>query len=126
MICPSVPHQSERLEPAQALSLDVDKGTLGAALDFYTKGELLEGDNQYYCEAVGAKVLSNSLITQASPPPLTPPFTPLPLMTCVASHSTLLTFEGRIRNQEMYVFGISSCLPMPLAYESHPELFAKP
>ena len=56
VICPSVSHQSERLEPAQALSLDVDKGTLGAALDFYTKGELLEGDNQYYCEAVGAKV----------------------------------------------------------------------
>ena len=25
VICPSVPHQSERLEPAQALSLDVDK-----------------------------------------------------------------------------------------------------
>ena len=27
VICPSVPHQSERLEPAQALSLDVDKVT---------------------------------------------------------------------------------------------------
>ena len=27
VICPSVPHQSERLEPAQALSLDVDKAS---------------------------------------------------------------------------------------------------
>ena len=31
------------------------QGTLAAALDFYTKGELLEGDNQYFCEAVGKK-----------------------------------------------------------------------
>ena len=27
VICPSVPHHSERLEPAQALSLDVDKAS---------------------------------------------------------------------------------------------------
>ena len=70
VICPSVPHQSERLEPAQALSLDVDKGTLGAALDFYTKGELLEGDNQYYCEAVGTKVSLPSVSPLQGPAPI--------------------------------------------------------
>ena len=31
VICPSVPHQSERLEPAQALSLDVDKARISIA-----------------------------------------------------------------------------------------------
>ncbi len=37
------------------------QGTLAAALDFYTKGELLEGDNQYFCEAVGKKARLQSL-----------------------------------------------------------------
>lgn len=79
VICPSVPHQSERLEPAQALSLDVDKGTLGAALDFYTKGELLEGDNQYYCEAVGTKVTRCRLALSASLNPAGSDMQPVPL-----------------------------------------------
>lgn len=75
-----MPHQSERLEPAQALSLDVDKGTLGAALDFYTKGELLEGDNQYYCEAVGTKVTSHRRIlsTHSASPCLLRPVPNIP------------------------------------------------
>ncbi len=38
------------------------QGTLAAALDFYTKGELLEGDNQYFCEAVGKKARLHSLM----------------------------------------------------------------
>jgi len=40
----------------------VRQGTLAAALDFYTKGELLEGDNQYFCEAVGKKARLHSLM----------------------------------------------------------------
>ena len=67
MICPSVDHASERLEPAQALSLDVDRGSLGAALDSYTKGELLEGDNQYFCEAAGKKVPRQALSKPLKP-----------------------------------------------------------
>ncbi len=32
------------------------KGSLEQSLGFYTQGELLEGDNQYFCEKVGRKV----------------------------------------------------------------------
>ena len=39
------------------ISLDVrGKKNLEESLDFYCQGELMEGDNQYYCEEVGKKV----------------------------------------------------------------------
>ena len=39
------------------ISLDVvNKRTLEESLDFYCQGELMEGDNQYFCEEVGRKV----------------------------------------------------------------------
>ena len=39
------------------LSLDVrGKQTLEDSLDLYVQGELMEGDNQYYCEEASQKV----------------------------------------------------------------------
>ncbi len=39
------------------ISLDVrGKKNLEESLDFYCQGELMEGDNQYFCEEVGKKV----------------------------------------------------------------------
>lgn len=39
------------------LSLDVrGKQTLEESLDLYVQGELMEGDNQYFCEEAGQKV----------------------------------------------------------------------
>jgi hypothetical protein len=39
------------------LSLEVrGKKNLEESLDFYVQGELLEGDNQYYCEEIEKKV----------------------------------------------------------------------
>lgn len=39
------------------MSLDVrGKQTLEESLDFYVQGELMEGDNQYFCEELGKKV----------------------------------------------------------------------
>ena len=41
------------------ISLDVrGKRTLEESLDFYCQGELMEGDNQYFCEEAGKKVPS--------------------------------------------------------------------
>lgn len=39
------------------ISLDVvNKRSLEESLDFYCQGELMEGDNQYFCEEAGKKV----------------------------------------------------------------------
>ncbi len=39
------------------ISLDVvNKRSLEESLDFYCQGELMEGDNQYFCEEAGRKV----------------------------------------------------------------------
>lgn len=44
------------------LSLEVrGKRNLEESLDFYVSGELMEGDNQYYCEEIGRKVEPGSL-----------------------------------------------------------------
>lgn len=41
------------------ISLDVvNKRSLEESLDFYCQGELMEGDNQYFCEEAGRKVLA--------------------------------------------------------------------
>ena len=57
IICKSVPHRSEKEEEFYQISLDVrGKASLEESLDFYVQGELMEGDNQYFCEDVGKKV----------------------------------------------------------------------
>ena len=40
-----------------ALSVTVKNETLQESLDQYVKGELLEGDNAYFCEKCGEKVI---------------------------------------------------------------------
>lgn len=52
------------------ISLDVvNKRSLEESLDFYCQGELMEGDNQYFCEEVGRKVALIALLTSAHIPP---------------------------------------------------------
>ena len=43
--------------PDMQMSLDVrGKRTLEESLNFYVQGELMEGDNQYFCEDAQQKV----------------------------------------------------------------------
>lgn len=49
-ICKDCPHRYEREEPFFALNLTVKNATLQDSLDQFVKGELLEGDNAYFCE----------------------------------------------------------------------------
>ena len=46
----------EREEAFTALNLTVKNATLQDSLDQFVKGELLEGDNAYYCEKCAEKV----------------------------------------------------------------------
>ncbi|XP_068228806.1 LOW QUALITY PROTEIN: ubiquitin carboxyl-terminal hydrolase 24-like [Palaemon carinicauda] len=55
-ICQDCPHRYEREEPFLALNLTVTKcHDLQDSLDQFVKGELLEGDNAYYCEKCNQK-----------------------------------------------------------------------
>ncbi|XP_014661859.1 PREDICTED: ubiquitin carboxyl-terminal hydrolase 24-like [Priapulus caudatus] len=54
-ICKDCPHRYEREETFAALNLTVKTGCLQDSLAQYVKGELLEGDNAYYCEKCGTK-----------------------------------------------------------------------
>ncbi len=46
------------------ISLDVrGKKNLEESLDFYCQGELMEGDNQYFCEEIAKKVKAACLET---------------------------------------------------------------
>ncbi|XP_046339329.2 ubiquitin carboxyl-terminal hydrolase 24-like isoform X2 [Haliotis rufescens] len=54
-ICKDCPHRYEREEAFIALNLTVKNATLQDSLDQFVKGELLEGDNAYYCEKCGEK-----------------------------------------------------------------------
>ncbi|EIE24996.1 hypothetical protein COCSUDRAFT_46553 [Coccomyxa subellipsoidea C-169] len=57
IICRSVNYRSEKEEDFYQISLDVrGKKNLEESLDFYCQGELMEGDNQYFCEQAGKKV----------------------------------------------------------------------
>ncbi|KAL3156421.1 hypothetical protein ABBQ38_000732 [Trebouxia sp. C0009 RCD-2024] len=57
IICKGLPYRSEKEEEFYQLSLDVrGKQTLEESLDLYVQGELMEGDNQYFCEEAGQKV----------------------------------------------------------------------
>ena len=56
-ICKDCPHYSERQEPFLAISLQVkNKNSVQDGLKFYVEGEMLEGDNAYYCEQCEKKV----------------------------------------------------------------------
>lgn len=49
------------------LSLDVrGKQTLEESLDLYVQGELMEGDNQYFCEEASQKVTLAPLCLSSS------------------------------------------------------------
>ncbi|KAK3259359.1 Ubiquitin carboxyl-terminal hydrolase 24 [Cymbomonas tetramitiformis] len=57
IISRSCPHRSEREEDFSGLSVDVrNKRTLEESLSSYVQGDLLEGDNQYFCEGCKQKV----------------------------------------------------------------------
>lgn len=56
-ICKGCPHYSEREEPFLAISLQVkNKNSIQESLDAFVEGEMLEGDNAYYCEKCEKKV----------------------------------------------------------------------
>ena len=46
----------------------VNKRSLEESLDFYCQGELMEGDNQYFCEEAGRKVRPAILILWQTAP----------------------------------------------------------
>ena len=48
-------HRYEREEVFLSLNVTVKNATLQDSLDQYVKGELLEGDNAYFCEKCGEK-----------------------------------------------------------------------
>ena len=51
------------------ISLDVvAKRSLEESLDFYCQGELMEGDNQYFCEEAGRKVRAATVILWQTAP----------------------------------------------------------
>ena len=49
-ICQGCPHRYEREQSFIALNLTVKSNNLQESLDQFVKGELLEGDNAYFCE----------------------------------------------------------------------------
>ena len=56
-ICKDCPHYSEREEPFLAISLQVkNKNSVQESLKYYVEGEMLEGDNAYFCEKCDMKV----------------------------------------------------------------------
>ncbi len=56
MICKECPHRYEREQIFLALNLTVKSHNLVDSLEQFVKGELLEGDNAYYCEECDVKV----------------------------------------------------------------------
>ena len=64
----------EREEAFIALNLTVKNATLQDSLDQFVKGELLDGDNAYFCEKCGEKVSSavKKSAAKYDPPPHLP------------------------------------------------------
>lgn len=57
LICKGCPHYSERSEPYLAVNLQVkNKKSIKESLDALIEGEMLDGDNCYYCEKCDKKV----------------------------------------------------------------------
>jgi ubiquitin carboxyl-terminal hydrolase 34 len=51
LICYECPHRSERAEKFFILSLEVkDKSSLYESLKLYVQGEMLDGQNKYFCQ----------------------------------------------------------------------------
>ena len=45
------PHSKENEEPFMAISLQVkNKSSIKESLEYFVEGEMLEGDNAYFCE----------------------------------------------------------------------------
>lgn len=56
-ICKGCPHYSEREEPFMVINLQVkNKHSIKESLDSFVEGEMLEGDNAYFCEKCEKKV----------------------------------------------------------------------
>lgn len=56
LICKGCPHTSEREEPFMAVQIQVkDKNSIQEGLDAFVQGEMLEGDNAYFCEKCDKK-----------------------------------------------------------------------
>ena len=56
-ICKDCPHYSEKEEPFLAIMLQVkNKHSIKESLDSFVEGEMLEGDNAYYCEKCEKKI----------------------------------------------------------------------
>lgn len=59
-ICKDCPHYSQREESFTAISLDVkNKRSIKESLEAYVEGEMLEGDNAFYCEKCEKKVAAH-------------------------------------------------------------------
>lgn len=57
LICKGCPHYSERTEPYLAVNLQVkNKKSIKDSLNALIEGEMLDGDNSYYCEKCDKKV----------------------------------------------------------------------
>ena len=57
LICKGCPHYSERSEPYLAVNLQVkNKKSIKDSLEALIEGEMLDGDNCYYCEKCDKKV----------------------------------------------------------------------
>eukprot|EP00798_Chlamydomonas_sp_ICE-L_P003511 gene3511-13582_t len=57
IICQGIDYRSEREDEFYQISVDVKgKGSLEKSLESYVQGELMEGENAYYCEEVGRSV----------------------------------------------------------------------
>ncbi|XP_077980970.1 ubiquitin carboxyl-terminal hydrolase 24-like [Glandiceps talaboti] len=54
-ICKDCPHRYEREEPFFALNLTVKSQNLESSLEQFVRGEILEGDNAYFCEKCSEK-----------------------------------------------------------------------
>lgn len=57
LICKGCPHYSEREEPFLAVSVEMkNKKSLDESLQAFIKGEMLEGENAYFCDKCDKKV----------------------------------------------------------------------
>ncbi|XP_065183511.1 ubiquitin carboxyl-terminal hydrolase 24-like [Sycon ciliatum] len=73
-LCRGCPHRYEREEPFCTLQLGLTDGKLKESLELFVKGELLEGDNAYFCEKceqkrdtlkrICIKTMPNTLVMQ--------------------------------------------------------------
>lgn len=66
IFCPSY----EREEPFLALNLTVSNPSLDESLDQFVRGEILEGDNAYFCEKCNQKRIAIKRMCIKSLPPV--------------------------------------------------------